>query len=266
MRCLPCAKRRSSGALTVSTSPDFQPRAGRPSRPLCREASEHRSAETLRLFCIGLPALGLETWLGLQLYGKLDQATFRVIRPGRFQNCAAAVAVKHSRMSEQGSSLNRRALLAGLGAASLFPARVLAAPPYRLKLGELEITVLSDGHLTVPTRFLAVNASETEITSAIGVGTAAITPPCNVTLVRTPTESILIDVGAGPHYVPGTGNLAENMEAAGIDRNSISKVVFTHAHPDHLWGLLDDFDDTPMFPTASYFISSAELNFGWRKM
>jgi glyoxylase-like metal-dependent hydrolase (beta-lactamase superfamily II) len=61
--------------------------------------------------------------------------------------------------------------------------------------------------------------------------------------------------------MPGAGKLAENMEAAGIDRHSVSKVVLTHAHPDHLWGLLDDFDNTPMFPKASYLISSAELNF-----
>ena len=120
---------------------------------------------------------------------------------------------------------------------------------------------MSDGHLTVPTRFLARNASEAEIASAIGVSTATVTPPCNVTLVRTPTELILIDVGSGPHYMPGAGKLAENMEAAGIDRHSISKVVLSHAHPDHLWGLLDDFDDTPMFPNASYLISAAELNF-----
>ena len=109
--------------------------------------------------------------------------------------------------------------------------------------------------------FSARNASEAEIASAIGVGTATVTPPCNVTLVRTPSETILIDVGSGPHYMPGAGKLAENMEAAGIDRHSIGKVVFSHAHPDHLWGLLDDFDDTPMFPNASYLISAAELNF-----
>jgi glyoxylase-like metal-dependent hydrolase (beta-lactamase superfamily II) len=51
------------------------------------------------------------------------------------------------------------------------------------------------------------------------------------------------------------------MAAAGIDHKAVSKVLFTHAHPDHLWGVLDDFDDTPMFPNASYLISSAELNF-----
>jgi glyoxylase-like metal-dependent hydrolase (beta-lactamase superfamily II) len=157
--------------------------------------------------------------------------------------------------------LNRRALLVGLGAAALRPTSVLGAPPHRLKLGEFEIAIFSDGHLTVPTRFLARNANEAEIASVIGVGTSTITPPCNVTLVRTATETIVIDVGSGPHYMPGAGKLAENMNAAGIDRNSISKIVLTHAHPDHLWGLLDDFDDAPMFPKASYLISSAELNF-----
>jgi glyoxylase-like metal-dependent hydrolase (beta-lactamase superfamily II) len=164
-------------------------------------------------------------------------------------------------MTKHNSRLSRRTALAGLGAATLLPSRALCAASHRLKLGEFELTVLSDGHLTVPTRFLARNASEAEIASAIGVSTATVMPPCNVTLVRTPSETILIDVGSGPHYMPGAGKLAENMEAAGIDRHSISKVVFSHAHPDHLWGLLDDFDDTPMFPNASFLISAAELNF-----
>ena len=48
------------------------------------------------------------------------------------------------------------------------------------------------------------------------------TPPCNITLVRTPGETILIDVGAGPHYMPGAGKLVDNPEAA---RKSITKVV-----------------------------------------
>jgi len=35
--------------------------------------------ETLYLFWIGLPAVAIGTWLGLKLYGKLDEATFRVV-------------------------------------------------------------------------------------------------------------------------------------------------------------------------------------------
>jgi len=137
-----------------------------------------------------------------------------------------------------------------------------ATPPVKtISHGEFSITVLSDGHLTIPARFLARNASEAEIKTAIGLTSDFVTPPCNITLVRTPSETILIDVGAGPHYMPGAGRLADNMEAASIDRESISKVVLTHAHPDHLWGLLDDFDDTPMFPNASYIMSTAEFEF-----
>jgi glyoxylase-like metal-dependent hydrolase (beta-lactamase superfamily II) len=79
--------------------------------------------------------------------------------------------------------------------------------------------------------------------------------------VQTPGETILIDVGAGPHYMPGAGKLADNMESAGIDRRSVTKVVLTHAHPDHLGGLLDDFDETPIFPNASYVMSTAEFEF-----
>jgi uncharacterized membrane protein YfcA len=37
------------------------------------------TSETLRLFWIGLPAAALGTWLGLKLYGRLDEAMFRAI-------------------------------------------------------------------------------------------------------------------------------------------------------------------------------------------
>src|SRR5262245_10578350 len=127
--------------------------------------------------------------------------------------------------------------------------------------GQFSITVLSDGHLTVPTRFLARNASEPDIKTAIGITADVLTPPCNITLVRSPSETILIDVGAGPHYMPGAGKLADNMDRAGIDRKPITKVVLTHAHPDHLWVSRDDFDGTPMFPNATYVMSTAEFEF-----
>src|SRR5437764_8301089 len=37
------------------------------------------TAETAKLFAIGLPALLAGTWLGLKLYGRIDEATFRKI-------------------------------------------------------------------------------------------------------------------------------------------------------------------------------------------
>jgi len=37
------------------------------------------TTETAKLFAVGLPALLAGTWLGLKLYGRIDEATFRKI-------------------------------------------------------------------------------------------------------------------------------------------------------------------------------------------
>ena len=37
------------------------------------------TAETVQLFVIGLPAVLLGMWLGLRLYGKLNEAAFRTV-------------------------------------------------------------------------------------------------------------------------------------------------------------------------------------------
>ena len=37
------------------------------------------TTDTIQLFLIGLPAVLIGTWLGFQLYGKLNEATFRIV-------------------------------------------------------------------------------------------------------------------------------------------------------------------------------------------
>lgn len=169
-------------------------------------------------------------------------------------------------ITRRGMQPTRRHVLQALAATGAAPwlharAHAASASSYACTLGELEIMIVSDGYLTIPARALARNVPEAEIKARIGQAADLVSPVINVTLVRTPTELVLIDVGAGPHFMPTAGKLAENMEAAGIDRKAVTKVVFTHAHPDHLWGALDDFDNEPMFPNASYVISAAEWNF-----
>ena len=89
------------------------------------------------------------------------------------------------------TSLNRRELLgvfAGVSATQLVPTRVSAASltHYGFKLGEFDLTIFSDGHLAIPTRALARNASEADIKALIQQSADMVTPECNVTLVRTP--------------------------------------------------------------------------------
>lgn len=147
----------------------------------------------------------------------------------------------------------------GIGSAS-----AKAATSHTFKLGDLEITVISDGHLMLPARLAAPDAPDAERAAALAAaGTTGdmAQPPANVTLIRSGSELVLVDTGAGPNFMPTTGKLLANMEAAGISPDAVTKVVFTHGHPDHLWGALDDFEEGPRFANAAHYFPAAEMDF-----
>ena len=161
--------------------------------------------------------------------------------------------------------LNRRHVLTGIGAALSAPmwpvpdARAAIAP-FRRKVGAIEVVVISDGTLNVPLSLALPETPAAEAAALLtshGLPAEGMPPQINVTLVRTGGETILIDAGSGGNFQPTAGKLAENMEAAGIDPASVSKVVFSHAHADHLWGAIDEFDEE-RFPKASYLIAAPE--------
>jgi glyoxylase-like metal-dependent hydrolase (beta-lactamase superfamily II) len=145
------------------------------------------------------------------------------------------------------------------------PSARAATAPHAIRVGDIAIDVISDGHLDIPVAFQLPRTPGGEVDAlfkADGVETPRqFASPTNVSLVKTADELVLIDAGSGSTFQAAAGKLAENMEAAGIDRESVTKVVFTHAHADHLWGVIDDFDDSERFPNASYVISGAEWDF-----
>jgi glyoxylase-like metal-dependent hydrolase (beta-lactamase superfamily II) len=79
-------------------------------------------------------------------------------------------------------------------------------------------------------------------------------------LMRAGQRTVLFDVGSGPGFSPNSGILLTSLAALGVVPEDVTDVVFTHAHPDHLWGLLDDFDD-PLFANASYMIGKTEWDY-----
>jgi glyoxylase-like metal-dependent hydrolase (beta-lactamase superfamily II) len=165
---------------------------------------------------------------------------------------------------------HRRTVLAALGAAVAasaiptgIPMPASATTAARRKLGSAEVTVVSDGTLSVP---LSFSLPETPLEDVVALMKAQGVPAdgvvqTNVTLVRTGDQTVLIDAGSGPKFQQTAGKLAENLEAVGISPEKITKVILTHAHADHLWGVIDDFDDGERFPNASYVISAAEWDF-----
>ena len=167
--------------------------------------------------------------------------------------------------------VNRRSVLAGAGAlgaisyAGIRPAlSQIFAAHHRFTVGAAEIIVISDGAMSLPVS-LALPATPRPQTEALlavnGLPLDAITNPVNVTIVKTGSEIILIDTGAGGEFMPGLGKFADTLEAVGIKPEMITKVIFTHAHPDHLWGVIDPLDDSTRFQNASHVMTGAEFDY-----
>jgi glyoxylase-like metal-dependent hydrolase (beta-lactamase superfamily II) len=165
------------------------------------------------------------------------------------------------------ATLTRRSLLAataaGLAARALPASPAFAATPTSFKHGAFEITVVSDGHLVLPVTMLAAGAPPAErdaILKAAGQTGEQYNSPTNVTLIRSDKDLILVDMGSGDRFMPTAGKLWANLKSAGIDKNKITKVIFTHGHPDHLWGAVDEFDEMAL-PNAAFYVGAAEWDF-----
>ncbi|MCB1492486.1 MAG: MBL fold metallo-hydrolase, partial [Rhodobiaceae bacterium] len=163
---------------------------------------------------------------------------------------------------------SRRTILAAIAAAGaagggLWPRAALAEAT--TTLGEATIRILSDGSLTLLMNFALPEIAPEDIAALLtphGLATDALRPDCNVTLAEIGGRTVLFDAGAGSLFQETAGKLPDSLASAGIDPASITDIVFTHAHPDHIWGVIDDFDEL-VFPEATCHVAQAEWDF-WR--
>lgn len=132
---------------------------------------------------------------------------------------------------------------------------------YRFKLGNFNLISISDGKLSVPAAIFASNATPEELNEVLkqGFQGETLTVDCNVLLVDTGQNKVLIDTGSGLLNGATVGKLIENLQQAQIQPSDITAVILTHAHGDHVGGLNGKTGLT--FPNARYFISNLEQNF-----
>ncbi len=152
------------------------------------------------------------------------------------------------------------------------PATDQQAPSfYRYKVGDIQVTVVSDGKnvFKLEDSFIT-NAKKDEVNAALE---KAFLPRDIFTIyygplvINTGGKLVVIDTGNGPvakvNSKGANGLFTANMAAAGFDPKDIDMVVISHFHGDHVNGLLAA-DGTPAFPNAEILVPATEWKFGGR--
>ena len=158
---------------------------------------------------------------------------------------------------------------ASVPAGAAAPAAGRRAPGwYRYTVGDLEVTVVTDGARSFDlTPSYVTNAPIEEVRKALE---AAYMPPNRMIhhyapiVINTGGKLVVIDTGGGPGAYKETkgelGQFVENLAAAGIDPKSIDMVVISHFHGDHVNGLLDASNKLA-FPNAEVLVPEVEWKF-----
>jgi len=138
---------------------------------------------------------------------------------------------------------------------------------YALRVGEIDVMVVSDGVLSLPGAMLGHNVDPA--VRAAWLEDMFLPPDMlewalNAVVVRSGGRTILIDAGIGMDpglNLPRTGRLIQRLEAAGIDLASLTDVVLTHMHMDHIGGLLIDGVKERLRPDLRIHVAAAETKF-----
>jgi glyoxylase-like metal-dependent hydrolase (beta-lactamase superfamily II) len=159
--------------------------------------------------------------------------------------------------------------IAGLPARAAAPVAGKQAPGfYRYKVGDIEVTVVTDGsntfkfadgHLTNKTREDMNRALE-----AAYLPKDQLTTPYNPIVVNTSGKLVVIDTGTGEAAFERskgvTGQVQANLKAAGIDRNAVDMVIISHFHGDHINGLITP-DKKLAYPNAEVLVPAGDWKY-----
>jgi glyoxylase-like metal-dependent hydrolase (beta-lactamase superfamily II) len=137
---------------------------------------------------------------------------------------------------------------------------------YALQIGDIDVLVLSDGVLPLPAATMATNAAPAELATWLGhmfLPPGKFDWPLNVLVARSGDRTILVDAGLGGQFpdFPRAGQFPQRLEAAGIDLASVTDVVITHMHMDHVGGLLVDRVRQKLRPDVRIHVAEAEVKF-----
>ena len=148
------------------------------------------------------------------------------------------------------------------GCASSAPRSTLVAEGVtRVGLGPVTVTMLSDGFASraLDAGFVR-NATLAEVQAALrdaGLPVDRLQVPYTAPLVDVGSQRVLFDTGNGEFGAATAGKVLENMVKAEIDPRSVTAVVFSHFHGDHINGFRNKAGAL-LYPNAKIFVPQPE--------
>ncbi|BBZ53198.1 MULTISPECIES: MBL fold metallo-hydrolase [Mycobacteriaceae] len=137
---------------------------------------------------------------------------------------------------------------------------------YAVQVGDIEVLVISDGVLPITASTLATTTPPADLAGWLNdnfLPPEIIDWPLNVVVVRSGDRTILVDAGLGLEFpdFPRAGQTIHRLEAAGVDLGSVTDVVLTHMHMDHVGGLITDGVKDRLRPDLRVHAATAEAEF-----
>lgn len=144
----------------------------------------------------------------------------------------------------------------------------LVSSRYGVRIGDVDVVLISDGVLPLPTSTMSTNVSEADRNAWFDgrfLQRDMFDWALNIALVRSGDKLILVDsgVGDGFEYFSRAGQSVMRLETAGIDLHAITDIVITHMHMDHVGGLNVDGVKAKLRPDVRIHVAAAEVEF-WK--
>ncbi len=132
-------------------------------------------------------------------------------------------------------------------------------------IGTLTATALRDGTLEFPNDNQVFGLQHTpaevaEVLTASGLPTDKLQLSNQPLLVKSGAKVLLFDTGAAANFGPAGGQLPASLAKAGVDPASVTDIFISHAHGDHVGGLVNA-EGNLFFPNATIRLSAPEWKF-----